>query len=106
LPGRGASMRRSVFSKSRSPKYGEARRKSIRRGLNSGKFATSTASARKPISWIRLLFPSCVKAKAETSWRFWGLYVHVCKPETLRAAYVLTKEHRKRSENPGWQMLT
>ena len=20
-----------------------------------------------------------VKAKAETSWRFWGLYVHVCK---------------------------
>ena len=25
-----------------------------------------------------------VKAKAETSWRFWGLYVHVCKMETLR----------------------
>jgi RNA-directed DNA polymerase len=23
-----------------------------------------------------------VKAKAETSWRFWGLYVHVCKLET------------------------
>ena len=22
-----------------------------------------------------------VKAKAETSWRFWGLYVHVCKME-------------------------
>jgi RNA-directed DNA polymerase len=28
-----------------------------------------------------------VKAKAETTWRFWGLYVHVCKMETLRAAY-------------------
>ena len=28
-----------------------------------------------------------VKAKAEPSWRFWGLYVHVCKIETLRAAY-------------------
>jgi RNA-directed DNA polymerase len=27
-----------------------------------------------------------VKAKAETSWRFWGLYVHVCKMETLRKA--------------------
>ena len=27
------------------------------------------------------------KAKAEPSWRFWGLYVHVCKVETLRAAY-------------------
>ena len=25
-----------------------------------------------------------VKAKAETSWRFWGLYVHVCKLYTLR----------------------
>ena len=23
-----------------------------------------------------------VKAKAEPSWRFWGLYVHVCKMET------------------------
>src|SRR6266513_6193311 len=30
-----------------------------------------------------------VKAKAEPSWRFWGLYVHVCKMETLRAAYPL-----------------
>jgi RNA-directed DNA polymerase len=30
-----------------------------------------------------------VKAKAEPSWRFWGLYVHVCKMETLRAAYVM-----------------
>src|SRR5262245_66134915 len=28
-----------------------------------------------------------VKAKAEPSWRFWGLYVHGCKMETLRAAY-------------------
>ena len=32
------------------------------------------------------------KAKAEPSWRFWGLYVHVCKIETLRAAYKLAKE--------------
>ena len=29
-----------------------------------------------------------VKAKAEPSWRFWGLYVHVCKMDTLREAYV------------------
>lgn len=27
------------------------------------------------------------KAKAEKRWRFWGLYVHVCKMETLKAAY-------------------
>ena len=27
-----------------------------------------------------------VKAKAEPTWRFWGLYVHVCKRETLYEA--------------------
>src|SRR6266513_576839 len=32
-----------------------------------------------------------VKAKADKSWRFWGLYVHVCKLETLRTAYALAK---------------
>ena len=31
------------------------------------------------------------KAKAEPSWRFWGLYVHVCKLETLREAYAAAK---------------
>jgi RNA-directed DNA polymerase len=34
-----------------------------------------------------------VKAKAEPSWRFWGLYVHVCKMETLREAYQMAKEN-------------
>ena len=34
-----------------------------------------------------------VKAKAETTWRFWGLYGHVCKMETLRAAYALAKKN-------------
>ncbi len=29
-----------------------------------------------------------VKAKAEPSWCFWGLYVHVCKRETLWEAYL------------------
>ena len=32
-----------------------------------------------------------VKAKAEPTWRFWGLYAHVCKRETLEAAYQLAK---------------
>src|SRR6516225_1352432 len=32
-----------------------------------------------------------VKAKAEPSWRCWGIYVHVCKVETLREAYALAK---------------
>src|SRR3970040_464247 len=31
------------------------------------------------------------KAKAEKTRRFWGLYVHVCKLETLRAAYQAAK---------------
>jgi len=33
------------------------------------------------------------KAKANASWRFWGLYVHVCKMETLRTAYERAKEN-------------
>lgn len=33
------------------------------------------------------------KAKADASWRFWGLYVHVCKMETLRTAFERAKEN-------------
>ena len=44
-----------------------------------------------------------VKAKAEPTWRFWGLYVHVCKTETLYEAY-----ERARSNNgaPGIDGVT
>jgi RNA-directed DNA polymerase len=34
-----------------------------------------------------------LKAKADKAWRFWGLYVHVCKLETMRAAYALAKKN-------------
>lgn len=34
-----------------------------------------------------------VKAKAEPSWRFWGLFVHVCKMETQEAAYAMAKSN-------------
>jgi len=34
-----------------------------------------------------------IKAKAEPTWRFWGLYVHVCKRETLWEAYQLAKQN-------------
>jgi len=34
-----------------------------------------------------------VKAKADTSWHFWGLYVHVCKLGTLREAYRMAKRN-------------
>ncbi len=33
------------------------------------------------------------KAKAEPAWRFWGLYVHVCKLETLEVAYEMAKRN-------------
>src|SRR5213593_4690503 len=34
-----------------------------------------------------------VQAKAEPAWRFWGLYVHVCKMETLQEAYRMAKSN-------------
>jgi RNA-directed DNA polymerase len=34
-----------------------------------------------------------VKAKAEPTWRFWGLYVHVCKMETLQEAYRMAESN-------------
>jgi RNA-directed DNA polymerase len=46
-----------------------------------------------PISLQDLRRKIYAKAKAEPHWRFWGLYVHVCKMETLRAAYAMAKEN-------------
>src|SRR5215510_8769374 len=46
-----------------------------------------------PISLQDLRRRLHVKAKAEKDWRFWGLYVHVVKLETLRAAYDLAKRN-------------
>jgi RNA-directed DNA polymerase len=43
------------------------------------------------------------KAKADTAWRFWGLYVHVCKMETLYEAYLLA---RKNNGAPGIDGVT
>ena len=46
-----------------------------------------------PISLQDLRRSLYVKAKAERTWRFWGLYVHVCKMETLREAYQMAKSN-------------
>ena len=35
-----------------------------------------------------------VKAKAEPTLRFWGIYVHVCKMETLQEAYQMAKSNK------------
>jgi RNA-directed DNA polymerase len=49
------------------------------------------SEARKPPSLQDLRQRIYDKAKAEPAWRFWGLYVHITKMETLRAAYRLAK---------------
>jgi len=46
-----------------------------------------------PISVQNLRRRIYVKAKAEPTWRFWGLYVHVCKQETLQEAYRIAKSN-------------
>ncbi len=46
-----------------------------------------------PISLQDLRRSLYVKAKAEPTWRFWGLYVHICKMETLQEAYQMAKSN-------------
>lgn len=46
-----------------------------------------------PISLQDLRRRIYAKAKAEPSWRFWGLYTHVCKMEVLCAAYEMAKHN-------------
>lgn len=46
-----------------------------------------------PISLQNLRRRIYIKAKAESAWRFWGLYVHVCKMETLYEAYRMAESN-------------
>src|ERR1700674_1476976 len=46
-----------------------------------------------PISLQDLRRSLYIKAKAEPAWRFWGLYVHICKMETLQEAYRMAKQN-------------
>ena len=46
-----------------------------------------------PISLQDLRKRIYAKAKAEPTWRFWGLYVHICKTETLQEAYQMAKSN-------------
>ena len=46
-----------------------------------------------PVSLQDLRRSLYIKAKAEPAWRFWGLYVHVCKMETLQQAYRMAKKN-------------
>jgi RNA-directed DNA polymerase len=42
-----------------------------------------------------------LKAKSDKTWRFWGLYVHVCKLETLREAFKMAKKNNGASGIDG-----
>ena len=46
-----------------------------------------------PISVQDLRKNLYIKAKTEPTWRFWGLYAHVCKRETLQEAYEMAKKN-------------
>lgn len=45
------------------------------------------------IDWQELRRRIYAKAKTEKTWKFWGLYVHICKMEILKAAYEMAKEN-------------
>ena len=51
------------------------------------------AMTKTPISLQDLRRRIYVKAKAEPTWRFWGLYVHVCKMATLQEAYQMARSN-------------
>ncbi len=34
------------------------------------------------------------KGKTEKAWKFWGLYGHICKKETLQEAYRMAKKNK------------
>ena len=56
-----------------------------------------------PISLHDLRERIYIKAKADKTWRFWGLYVHVCKLDTLLEAYLMA---RKNNGAPGIDGVT
>src|SRR4051794_39394041 len=52
-----------------------------------------------PISLQDLRRRLYIKAKAEPTWRFWGLYVHVCKQETLRESLSVSQSQQRDTRN-------
>lgn len=60
-------------------------------GNSSGNTGGKGGRTTTPVGLQDLRRKIYAKAKAEPHWRFWGLYVPVCKRETLRAAYAMAK---------------
>src|SRR5258708_11163517 len=62
-------------------------------GNDSNKKGGKGDMTKTPISLQDLRRSLYIKAKAEPAWRFWGLYVHICKMETLQEAYWMAKKN-------------
>jgi hypothetical protein len=65
------------------------------RGLETGRETSAPVPdpTKAPVKLQDLRRRLYLKAKAEPTWRFWGLYAHVCKRETLWEAYQLAQEN-------------
>src|SRR3984893_5456830 len=64
-------------------------------GNDSNKKEGKGDMTKTPISLQDLRRSLYIKAKAESAWRFWGLYVHICKRETLDEAYQMAKKNER-----------
>jgi RNA-directed DNA polymerase len=62
-------------------------------GNDSNKKEGKGDMTKTPISLQDLRRSLYIKANAEPAWRFWGLYVHICKMETLHEAYGMAKKN-------------
>src|SRR6266699_5162073 len=70
-----------------------AERRSPAGGNSSNNMGGKGEMTKTPINLQDLRRSLYVKAKAEPTWRFWGLYVHVCKLEILREAYRIARSN-------------
>jgi hypothetical protein len=68
-------------------------------GSDSNKKEGKGEMTKTPISLQDLRRSLYVKAKAEPTWRFWGLYVHICKMETLQETYWMAKSNDYRLDS-------
>ena len=72
-------------------------------GIPASKFRGRAGLIKPVVSLQEVRRRIYLKGKSEKTWRFWGLYVQVCKMETLREAYRLAK---KNNGKPGVDRVT
>ncbi len=80
-------------SDERVPAEGQTTREESIKRPGSGPFPARVTKTGIGIGLQDLRERIYAKAKAEPSWRFWGLYTHVCKMDVLREAYEMAKRN-------------